>query len=98
MSSALPAVTGRTVLKVLISVGFVHVSTKGSHAKLVHPDGRAAVVPLHGGKDIREAPWDRCCDKRASAPPSSGSSSDSINPRHHENRFVAVEPETGRWV
>lgn len=52
MSPALPAVTGRTVLKVLISVGFVHVSTKGSHAKLVHPDGRAAVVPLHGGKDI----------------------------------------------
>ncbi|MGQ0719467.1 MAG: type II toxin-antitoxin system HicA family toxin [Pseudonocardiales bacterium] len=54
MSPALPAVTGRTVLKVLISVGFVHVSTKGSHAKLVHPDGRAAVVP-----------WCRCTAARS---------------------------------
>jgi predicted RNA binding protein YcfA (HicA-like mRNA interferase family) len=33
-------------------VGFVHVSTKGSHAKVAHPDGRVAVVPMHGGRDI----------------------------------------------
>ncbi len=52
MSRSLPAVTGREVLKALIGVGFVHVSTKGSHAKVAHPDGRMAVVPMHGGRDI----------------------------------------------
>ncbi len=39
MSRSLPAVTGREVLKVLVGAGFVHVSTKGSHVKLAHPDG-----------------------------------------------------------
>lgn len=52
MSPALPAVPGRTVLRALSSIGFVHVSTKGSHAKLVHPDGRMVVVPMHGGRDV----------------------------------------------
>jgi predicted RNA binding protein YcfA (HicA-like mRNA interferase family) len=52
MSRSLPAVTGREVLKALVGVGFVHVSTKGSHAKVAHPDGRMAVVPMHGGRDI----------------------------------------------
>ncbi|MGH3764427.1 MAG: type II toxin-antitoxin system HicA family toxin [Pseudonocardiaceae bacterium] len=52
MSRSLPAVTGREVLKVLDGIGFVHVSTKGSHAKVAHPDGRVAVVPMHGGRDI----------------------------------------------
>jgi predicted RNA binding protein YcfA (HicA-like mRNA interferase family) len=52
MSRSLPSVTGREVLKALVGVGFVHVSTKGSHAKVAHPDGRVAVVPMHGGRDI----------------------------------------------
>lgn len=52
MSLSLPVVTGREVLKALVSIGVVHVSTKGSHAKVVHPDGRTAVVPMHGGRDI----------------------------------------------
>ncbi|MDQ4039135.1 MAG: type II toxin-antitoxin system HicA family toxin [Actinomycetota bacterium] len=43
---------GRTVLRALTSIGFVHVSTKGSHAKLVHPDGQMVVVPMHGGRDV----------------------------------------------
>jgi predicted RNA binding protein YcfA (HicA-like mRNA interferase family) len=29
-------------------LGFTHVRIKGSHAVYRHPDGRAAVVPLHG--------------------------------------------------
>jgi predicted RNA binding protein YcfA (HicA-like mRNA interferase family) len=29
------------------AAGFEHTSTKGSHAKLRHPDGRVAIVPLH---------------------------------------------------
>lgn len=52
MSPTLPAVSGPKVIKALASVGFIHVSTKGSHAKLLHPDGRAAIVPLHEGRDI----------------------------------------------
>lgn len=52
MSQSLPAITGREVLKTLVGVGFVHISTKGSHAKVAHPDGRVAVVPMHGGRNI----------------------------------------------
>lgn len=52
MSRSLPSVTGREVVKALVGVGFVHISTKGSHAKVAHPDGRVAVVPMHGGRDI----------------------------------------------
>lgn len=43
---------GPGVLKSLVSIGFVHVSTKCPQAKVVHPDGRVAVVPMHGGRDI----------------------------------------------
>ncbi|MGH3872579.1 MAG: type II toxin-antitoxin system HicA family toxin [Pseudonocardiaceae bacterium] len=25
---------------------------QGSHAKVAHPDGRVAVVPMHGGRDL----------------------------------------------
>ncbi len=52
MTGGLPSVPGRVAMRALTSIGFVHVSTKGSHAKMVHPDGRAAVVPMHGGRDI----------------------------------------------
>ncbi|HEY3259592.1 MAG TPA: type II toxin-antitoxin system HicA family toxin [Pseudonocardiaceae bacterium] len=44
--------TGREVVKALMSVGFEQVSTRGSHLKLAHPDGRRTVVPMHGGRDI----------------------------------------------
>jgi predicted RNA binding protein YcfA (HicA-like mRNA interferase family) len=47
MSPALPQVSGRDVLRALEGAGFAHTSTKGSHAKLRHPDGRVVIVPLH---------------------------------------------------
>lgn len=47
MSPALPRVSGREVVRALEAAGFEHTSTKGSHAKLRHPDGRVAIVPLH---------------------------------------------------
>jgi predicted RNA binding protein YcfA (HicA-like mRNA interferase family) len=47
VSPALPQVSGTQVVQVLESAGFEHRSTKGSHAKLRHPDGRVAIVPLH---------------------------------------------------
>ena len=47
MSPALPQVSGKQVVQALESAGFDHRSTKGSHAKLRHPDGRVVIVPLH---------------------------------------------------
>ncbi|MGI8867803.1 MAG: type II toxin-antitoxin system HicA family toxin [Mycobacteriales bacterium] len=47
MSPALPQLTGQQVIKALRRADFVHVSTRGSHAKLRHPDGRIVIVPLH---------------------------------------------------
>lgn len=52
MSPALPQVSGKQVVQALESAGFEHRSTKGSHAKLRHPDGRVVIVPLH-----REIVW-----------------------------------------
>jgi predicted RNA binding protein YcfA (HicA-like mRNA interferase family) len=47
VSPALPQVSGKQVVQALESAGFEHRSTKGSHAKLRHPDGRVVIVPLH---------------------------------------------------
>lgn len=47
MSPALPSVSGNQVVGALKRVGFEQVSQKGSHAKLRHPDGRQAIVPMH---------------------------------------------------
>ncbi len=47
MSPALPQISGRNVVRALEGAGFAHTSTKGSHAKLRHADGRTAIVPLH---------------------------------------------------
>jgi predicted RNA binding protein YcfA (HicA-like mRNA interferase family) len=48
VSPALSDLPVRKVAKVLESVGFTHVRTKGSHAVYRNPDGRAAVIPQHG--------------------------------------------------
>jgi predicted RNA binding protein YcfA (HicA-like mRNA interferase family) len=47
VSPALPQVSGREVVRALEAAGFEHTSTRGSHAKLRHPDGRVAIVPPH---------------------------------------------------
>jgi predicted RNA binding protein YcfA (HicA-like mRNA interferase family) len=47
VSPALPQASGKQVVQALESAGFEHRSTKGSHAKLRHPDGRVVIVPLH---------------------------------------------------
>ena len=46
MSPALPQVSGKDAVRALQAAGFEHRSTKGSHAKLRHPDGRVVIVPL----------------------------------------------------
>lgn len=48
MSPALADLPVRKVVRVVESIGFVHVRTKGSHAIYRHPDGRTVVIPQHG--------------------------------------------------
>ncbi|MGH9316014.1 MAG: type II toxin-antitoxin system HicA family toxin [Thermoanaerobaculia bacterium] len=48
----LPKVTGKQLVAALSSLGFQLVRTRGSHAFLRHPDGRATVVPVHSGETI----------------------------------------------
>lgn len=47
MSPALSQLSGKRIIAALERAGFEHVSTKGSHTKLRHPDGRKVIVPLH---------------------------------------------------
>lgn len=48
MSPALSDLPIRKVTRVIESLGFSYVRTKGSHAVYRHPDGRAVVIPQHG--------------------------------------------------
>ena len=48
MSPALADLPVRKVVQALEAVGFTRRRTTGSHAVFRHPDGRVAVVPLHG--------------------------------------------------
>lgn len=43
----LPIVSGHETVKALKKLGFLHVSTRGSHMKIQHSDGRIATVPNH---------------------------------------------------
>jgi predicted RNA binding protein YcfA (HicA-like mRNA interferase family) len=47
VSPALPQVSGKDTVRALERAGFEHRSTRGSHVKLRHADGRTAIVPLH---------------------------------------------------
>ncbi len=50
--SRLPALTARKLLAALQRSGFVIERQRGSHAVLMHPDGREVVVPVHG-RDLK---------------------------------------------
>ncbi|MBU0978914.1 MAG: type II toxin-antitoxin system HicA family toxin [Patescibacteria group bacterium] len=43
----LPALKSKDVAKKLIKLGFQISRQTGSHARLIHPDGRATTVALH---------------------------------------------------
>jgi len=47
----LPVVTSKKLVSALSRLGFSLLRQKGSHAILVHADGRMAVVPMHA-KDL----------------------------------------------
>lgn len=40
------------LVKILEKLGFQRTHQKGSHLRLVHPDGRKTTVPLHAGREI----------------------------------------------
>jgi predicted RNA binding protein YcfA (HicA-like mRNA interferase family) len=48
VSPALSDLPVRKVIRVLESVGFSHVRTRGSHAVYRDEDGRVVIVPQHG--------------------------------------------------
>lgn len=47
----LPLFSGKQVLAALVRMGFVEVHRKGSHVKMLHPDGRKIVFPYHDEVD-----------------------------------------------
>lgn len=52
MSSRLPMFKARDIIRILNTLGFLQVRTKGSHIFFKHPDGRFTLVPKHPGEDI----------------------------------------------
>jgi predicted RNA binding protein YcfA (HicA-like mRNA interferase family) len=47
MSGTLPMVSGKETVQALQRAGFAVISTRGSHQKLRHEEGRVVIVPLH---------------------------------------------------
>jgi len=48
----MPSATARDFQRVATKLGFIRKRQTGSHERWNHPDGRAATVPLHGGREI----------------------------------------------
>jgi len=42
----------RELLRILEKLGFQQARQKGSHIRLIHPDGRKTTVPFHAGEEI----------------------------------------------
>ena len=40
-------ISGREMARLLSALGFEAVRQRGSHLRLVHPDGRRTMVPMH---------------------------------------------------
>ena len=51
--SRLPRLTGKEIIRTLTKAGFEVARIKGSHHFILHPDGRATVVPVHPGEIIK---------------------------------------------
>jgi predicted RNA binding protein YcfA (HicA-like mRNA interferase family) len=48
----MPSATAREFQRVARLLGFILTRTTGSHERWNHPDGRAATIPIHGGREI----------------------------------------------
>ena len=47
-----PLISGSELVKFLESIGFHHTRTRGSHVRLVSPDGRATTIPIHAHRQL----------------------------------------------
>lgn len=52
MTSQLPLLKAKDVIKILEKLGFKFKRQKGSHMFFSHDDGRTTVIPNHPGEDI----------------------------------------------
>ena len=50
--SKLPVLTGKELISLLKTLGFIEKRRKGSHVFLAHKDGMSTVVPIHSGETI----------------------------------------------
>ena len=46
-------IRGRDLIRILEKYGFEQIWKRGSHVRLVHPNGRRTTVPVHRGEDIQ---------------------------------------------
>lgn len=49
----LSPIRGKDLIRFLEKLGFKFLRQEGSHARLIHADGRKTTVPLHSGEEIR---------------------------------------------
>lgn len=52
MGERFPVCAAADVIRVIRKHGFVLTGQKGSHQKWRHPDGRMAIIAVHGSKNI----------------------------------------------
>lgn len=52
MTSRMPTLKAKDVIRALKMLGFFKIRMKGSHIFFKHPDGRTTLVPRHSGEDI----------------------------------------------
>jgi len=48
----MPSARAEEFRRAAARLGFRLTRTSGSHERWVHPDGRAATIPIHGGREI----------------------------------------------
>ena len=48
----LPVISGKELIKFLLSLDFVVTRINGSHHRLRHPDGRVTTIPVHRNEDL----------------------------------------------
>lgn len=48
----LSPIRARELVSILEKEGFQKIHQKGSHLRLVHPDGRKTTIPMHSGEKV----------------------------------------------
>jgi predicted RNA binding protein YcfA (HicA-like mRNA interferase family) len=52
MSNKQIVISGKELIKILESIGFIVVRVNGSHFRLKHLDGRITTIPVHKNEDL----------------------------------------------